>query len=188
MDKSIILQILFAYRFIQNEFIQDIMNELGFLSMKVNPIIRINNDYLSISFKNKDVKNQIKLPYYDKNKEKQNGILDKINTLNIKQKQCLLFLVLSILCKRACIIQGDTAAGKTHLIRLFAEMLGQKLIIYQINKETGLSIFTGQSTLLDHLENEEISIIIKYFEVLSKIEKFQNYINDHFTYDNYNAE
>ena len=188
LDKSIVLQILFAYRVIQNEFIQDIMNELGFLSMKVNPIIRINNDYLSISFKNKDVKNQIKLPYYDKNKEKQNGILDKINTLNIKQKQCLLFLVLSILCKRACIIQGDTAAGKTHLIRLFAEMLGQKLIIYQINKETGLSIFTGQSTLLDHLENEEISIIIKYFEVLSKIEKFQNYINDHFTYDNYNAE
>ena len=188
LDKTIILQILFAYRFIQNEFIKDIMNELGFLSMKVNPIIKIDNDCLSISFKNKDAKSQIKLPYYDKNIEEQNGILDKINTLNIKQKQCMLFLVLSVLCKRACIIQGDTAAGKTHLIRLFAEILGQKLIIYQINKETGLSIFTGQSTLLDHLENEEISIIIKNFEVLSKNELFQSYINDHFAYDNYNTE
>ena len=187
MDKSIILQILFAYRLFQNDFIKDIMNELGFFSMKVNPNIRINNDYLSISFKN-DIKKEIKLPYYDKNKEKQKGISDKINTLNIKQKQCMLFLVLSIICKRACIIQGDTAAGKTHLIRLFAEMLGQKLIVYRINKETGLSIFTGQSTLLDYLENEEISIIIKYFEALYKIETFQSYINDHFTYDNYNNE
>ena len=188
LDKSIILQILFAYRFIQNEFIKDIMNELGFLTMKVNPTFKMENDCLSISFKNKDFKNKIILPYYDKEKEKENKVLDKINTLNIKQKQCMLFLVLSILCNRACIIQGDTAAGKTHLIRLFAEMLGQKLIVYQINKETGLSIFTGQSTLLNHLENEEIEIINKYFEALSKIETFQNYINDNFTYDNYNVE
>ena len=46
LDKSIILQIIFAYRFIQNEFIKDIMSELGFLSMKVNPIIKNKDDYL----------------------------------------------------------------------------------------------------------------------------------------------
>ena len=100
---------LFAYRFIQNEFIKDIMDELGFLSMKVNPIIKNKKEYISISLKNTDIKNEIKLPIYDKNEINQNEVEKKINTLNIKQKQCLLFLSLSILCKRACIIQGDTA-------------------------------------------------------------------------------
>ena len=95
----------------------------------------------------------------------------------------MLFLFLSILCKRACIIQGDTAAGKTHLIRLFSEMLGQKLIVYQINKETGLSIFTGQSTLLDYLEEDEKKLVRKYFEKLSKDEKLLGYINNLFFYD-----
>ena len=48
LDKSIILQIIFVYRFIQNEFIKDIMSELGFLSMKVNPIIKNKDDYLNL--------------------------------------------------------------------------------------------------------------------------------------------
>ena len=186
LDKYIILQIIFAYRFIQNEFIKDIMNELGFLSLKANPIIKNKDDYLSISFKNKDIKNEIKLPYYDKINKLE--IQQNLNTLNIKQKQCILFLALSVLCKRACIIQGDTASGKTHLIRLFAEMLGQKLIVYQINKETGLSIFSGQSVLLNHLEEEEIFTIVKYFEILSQKEIFQKYLNNYFFFDNYNSE
>ena len=186
LDKSIILQILFAYRFIQSEFIKDIINELGFLTMKMNPIIKNKDYYLSIRFKNNEVKNEIRLPYYGKiNKDE---ILKKINTLNIKQKQCILFLALSILCKRACVIQGDTASGKTYLIRLFAEMLGQKLIVYQINKETGLSIFSGQSILLNHLEPEEISTIIKYFEILSEKEYLQTYINENFSFKSFSNE
>ena len=186
LDKSIILQILFAYRFIQSEFIKYIINELGFLTMKMNPIIKNKENYLSISFKNKEVKNEIKLSYYGyiNNTE----LLQKINTLNIKQKQCILFLALSILCKRACVIQGDTASGKTYLIRLFAEMLGQKLIVYQINKETGLSIFSGQSILLNHLEPEEISKVIGYFEILSKKECLQEYINEIFSFESFNDE
>ena len=130
--------------------------------MKLNPYFQNNDDGLSISFKKS--KNEILIPYYGNNQINREELKQKINTLNLKQKQCLLFLVLSILCKRACVIQGDTAAGKTHLIRLFAEMLGQKLIVYQINKETGLSIFTGQSTLQNHLEKEEISKIKIHFE------------------------
>ena len=188
IDKSIILQILFAYRFIQNEFIKDIMNELGFLSMKVNPIIRTEKDYLSISLKKKDLAKQLTLHYYNKFPKNNNEMERKINTLNIKQKQCLIFLALSILCKRACIIQGDTASGKTHLIRLFAEILGQNLIVYQINKETGLSIFTGQSTLLNKLEKEEITTIENYLEILSKNETFHRHIKNEFFYDNYHTE
>ena len=96
LDKSIILQILFAYRFIQSEFIKEILDELGFLTMKLNPIFKLEENVLSLSFKNKEFKNEIKLPYYNQFKVKREESLNKINTLNIKQKQCLLFLVLSI--------------------------------------------------------------------------------------------
>ena len=37
-----------------------------------------------------------------------------------------------------------TASGKTYLIRLFCEMIGRNLIIYQLNKDTPLSILSGQ--------------------------------------------
>ena len=60
-------------------------------------------------------------------------------------------------------------------------MLGQKLIVYQINKETGLSIFTGQSTLQNNLEKEEISIVEQYFTSLSKNENFKNYFKENIT-------
>ena len=186
IDKSYIFQIIFAYRFIQNEFIFEIMKKLGFLSMKLNPYFQNNDDGLSISFKKS--KNEILIPYYGNNQINREELKQKINTLNLKQKQCLLFLVLSILCKRACVIQGDTAAGKTHLIRLFSEMLGQKLIVYQINKETGLSIFTGQSTLQNHLEKEEISKIKIHFETLSKNEKLKSYLNINFSYEELTEE
>ena len=186
LDKSIIFQIIFAHRFIQNEFIKEIMKKLGFFSLKVNPIIQNKEAYLSISFKKS--KNEIQLPYFNKIEINKEEIKQKINTLNLKQKQCLLFLVLSILCKRACIIQGDTASGKTHLIRLFAEMLGQKLIVYQINKETGLSIFIGQSTLQKYLEEEEITTIKKYFDALSQNENFKIYLNNNFCYENITNE
>ena len=188
LEKYIILQILFIYRFIQNDFIKDIMKELGFLSMKVNPIIKNKEDCLSISFSNKDIKNELKISYYGDFVIQKAELESKVNTLNIKQKQCLLFLALSILCKRACIIQGDTASGKTHLVRLFAELVGQKLVVYQINKETGLSMFTGQSTLLEHLEEDEIKTIIKYFDALSKFDIFQSYINNNFYYDSTNTD
>ena len=67
-------------------------------------------------------------------------------------------------------------------------MLGQKLIVYQINKEKGLSIFTGQSTLLNHLEKDEISTIIKYFEILSNNGFFQNYLESNFSLNNLSDE
>ena len=188
LDKSIILQMIFAYRFIQNEFILEIMNDLGFKSLKINPDFRIQKDQLSISFKNQDSKKEIIFRNYDHNTINEDEIEKKINTLNMRQKQCLLFISLSIKCKRACVIQGDTASGKSHLVRLLAEMLGQKLIVYQINKETGLSLFSGQSTLSSHLDNEEIETILNYFTTLNKYEPLREYISKYFLFDNYNSE
>ena len=188
LDKSIILQIIFAYRFIQNDFIKEIMNELGFLSMKINPVFKFQDDYFSMNFKNKDFKNELKLHYINKFSVDKNEVHKKVNTLNIKQKQCILFLILSILCKRACIIQGDTASGKTHLVRLLADMVGQTLIVYQINKETGLSIFTGQSTLSNDLDRDEKKDIIDYFQKLCEDKNLQDYLKQNFSFDSYSAD
>ena len=69
---------IFAYRFIQNEFISDIINDLGFLSLKINPDFKIHNDYLSIRFKNQDRKKEIKLRNYFYNKINENEIEKKL--------------------------------------------------------------------------------------------------------------
>ena len=42
---------------------------------------------------------------------------------------------------RVCIIQGETASGKSYVISKFAKVLGKKLIIYQMNSDSSLSIF-----------------------------------------------
>ena len=47
---------------------------------------------------------------------------------------CFIFLACAYLSKRACILQGDTASGKSFLVRLFADMLGKNLFILDFFK------------------------------------------------------
>ena len=69
------------------EFIKDIINELSLLSLKVNPIIKNKDNYLAISFKNKEIKKEIQLSHYGNVNEEE--ISKKINKLYIRQKQCI---------------------------------------------------------------------------------------------------
>ena len=82
-------------------------------------------------------------------------IKTKFNYLTLDEKNCILFLLCSILSKRSCILIGDTGSGKSFLIKFLAKMLGQKLNIYQMNNNTGMSIFTGQSVIKEKLTEEE---------------------------------
>ena len=52
---------------------------------------------------------------------------------------------------RVCIIQGEIALGKSYVI--FS--LGKKLIIYQMNSDSSLSIFLNQSILSNQLKENE---------------------------------
>ena len=70
-------------------------------------------------------------------------ILEKLNTLTKPQKHCLLFLSCSYLTNYSIILQGNTNSGKTHLITLFAKMMGKKLNIYQMNKDINFLSFLG---------------------------------------------
>jgi hypothetical protein len=82
--------------------------------------------------------------------------LDCINSLTLSQRHCLLFLIISVLSHQFCIIQGATASGKSHLVRLFARLLGKKLITIQLNGDIGISSLTGQ--FLPHGELSDMDI------------------------------
>ena len=73
----------------------------------------------------------------------------------------------TILGDRVCIIQGETASGKSYVISKFAKVLGKKLIIYQMNSDSSLSIFLNQSILSNKLKENE------YFELKEKFDKIK---------------
>jgi midasin (ATPase involved in ribosome maturation) len=57
--------------------------------------------------------------------------------------------------KKTPIIQGVIASGKSFIIKLLAEILGQDLSIYQLNSNSGISLFTGQSITKEEFYKKE---------------------------------
>ena len=74
-----------------------------------------------------------------------------ISTLSFEQKKCLIILGLAVKSKFPCILQGSSGIGKSHLIKLFAKLLGKKLYIIKLNKDNDISLFSKK-------------IVYKYFE------------------------
>ena len=88
-------------------------------------------------------------------------LLEKINTLSIEQRICLIFLILSVKSKIvANILQGKSLSGKTFIIKLLSEILGQDLIIFQLNNDSGLSLLTNQISPKFYIEKEAAEEII----------------------------
>ena len=104
-------------------------------------------------------------------KDKRKELLLKTHSLSPDQRRGIIFLMLSILSDIPCVIQGITSSGKTHLIRLFCELLGQKPLIIDINNDTGISILLKQLVPKEELEQEKISKIKKKIKKLIKSEK-----------------
>ena len=117
---------------------------------------------------------------YNSKKINPNEIKNEILTLSNIQKQCLLFLFISILSKKTCIIQGQTASGKSKLIPLIAKMLGKKLHIYQMNNDSGISILTGYNKIEDELSNEEKEDLINICKKLKEFINIEFYLEEIF--------
>ena len=64
--------------------------------------------------------------------------------MTLTEKLCFLFLLCCIKADKVPIIQGLTASGKSYIVMLLTELLGYKLTIYQLNANSGISIFTGK--------------------------------------------
>ena len=95
-------------------------------------------------------------------------------------------MILCFKSKIIPIIQGETASGKSFIIRLFSKMLGQKLNVYQMNQDTGLSIFTGQSILSSTLTKEDEVSFKKVFSGFEEIPRIKDYFISNF--ENVNVE
>ena len=124
--------------------------------------------------------------------------MEEINYLNniflsltSNQKIGILFLILCTLSKRASIIQGEKASGKSHLIRAFAKLMGKELNIYQLNSKSSTSLLIGQAKLNSKITKEEYEKLKKIFLSLEKFELINNNINKSFKqkeYENWNAQ
>ena len=77
-----------------------------------------------------------------------------------------------VIAKKTPIIQGITASGKSFIIKLLSEILGQDLSIYQLNSNSGLSLFTGQSVMKEEFDDKEKNNLKKI-----KIKKNKKKIN-----------
>jgi len=177
IDRSLISQMVFAYRFIQQESIQYILSMMSIGKMSYNPqfILNLENQKLLIKI-SEESKKALEIPINDISNVNEMKIQEALASLTIPQKHCMTFMACSLLAKRTCILQGNTASGKSFLVRLFAQMLGQKLVVYQMNSDTGMSILTGQSIISDSISFQEDAKIDHAYSELCMIPYFREYL------------
>ena len=180
INEEIIFQILFAYKFIDYDIVKKAKKQFNF-SFEFLPYFEYFFEIMKQNFL--CLKSNI-----NSNEEKEilltgniniKYIKKKINTLTEVQKQCLLFLFISFLSKRTCIIQGPTASGKSKLVSLFAKMIGKELIVYQMNNDTNSSMLSGQKILCNNLTNIEIKKFLDIINIITQLKIFSdNKINN----------
>ena len=88
--------------------------------------------------------------------------------MTFNEKFCFLFLFCCIKAKITPIIQGLTASGKSYIIKIFAEILGQDLSIYQLNSNSGISLFIGNFIMKDNFDEiikEKLEKVLKILKI-----------------------
>ena len=173
IDKSLIMLFIFAYHFNQPINISKIIEYLDLPKQsEFIPVIDYDED-----------KKKVKL-YISKNSKefisvsiKNPGVIEKERNIKIfesltkSQKHCFIFLICCIKAKKVPIIQGKTASGKSFLIQQFAKLLGQESILYQMNSNTGNSLFTGQEIIKEKFDKDELKRMKKAYNNIKKILK-----------------
>jgi len=186
-DVDIIFAMVFVYRFTEEEIIEDLKKELHIQSIDMKPSLIYDMPIGTLTYAIGE-KNKIQIKTYFKAPLTNDEITNLKNvfiSLTSNQKSCILFLILCALTKRACIIQGETASGKSHVIRTFALLVGKNLNVYQLNSESSTSLLTGQSTLNTKITKDESEELNKIFETLEIFEQIKDKINDKFPKDKY---
>ena len=159
LDINIILSFIFIFRYSDDEIREKIKKVLKIKYDDINTSIKLVSDvghlYLEIKMNDK----YYYLPFHEiKDNEEKNINIEEINqnlvSLTGPQRYCLLFLSCCYISNKPCILQGETSSGKTHLIHLFANMLGKKLKVYQMNNDSNVILINGQSKFEDLKEDE----------------------------------
>ena len=156
INETFVSIVIFAYRFIHQDIFEGALKIIGAENNHFEPQFDFITEgiqrYLLIRLSDDEpgIKLQISSIGIDKNLAR-----TQIDSLTMAQKHCLLFLAFSVMTKQTCILQGGTASGKSHIIRLFAKILGKKLNVYHMNNETSPSFLSGQSILENKLSDDD---------------------------------
>ena len=159
VNTFIIIQFIFIYRFYKLELIEESKKRLGLIDLTFDPEIEYTNEAKNLKIKliQGERESYIEAKTFDNeliNKDIEN-IINSFNNITIYGKYALIFLICSVLTKRACILQGENCSGKTFLIRFLAKMFGRKLIEYQMNSDVGMSLFTRDSIINKSLSTKD---------------------------------
>ena len=175
LDKKLFMTFIFDYHFNQIENKIKVRNNLKLNEYNFEPIINYDGDKKHLTFQTSKTGKSNNLRIRIKYPEKINveELKNKFKALTFDQKFCFLFLLCCVKAKKTPIIQGVTASGKSFIIKIFAEILGmeQELSIYQLNSNSGLSLFTGQHVIKKEFENDEKEKLSNILELLNQKNK-----------------
>ena len=154
-----------------------IINELKLDKLAFNPEIKYDgsNKFFYFKTSKEGSYDKIKVDVYHPKQIKKFGAKNLellFESLTLSEKYCILLLICSLKANKTVILQGKTAAGKSFVILKFSLLLGQKLNIYQMNSNSGMSILTGQSIIKPDFDEEEIKILKKSYKTVKSF--FQN--------------
>ena len=167
LDKGIFMNFIFQHHFTHLDSIKKVQKSLNFIDYMFNPYIEYsaNNKELKFKISKKGKRNIIKIPIKNPEKIKKENI-KLFSLLTQTEKFCLLFLLCCLKAQKVPIIQGMTASGKSFSINILSKIMGEELFIYQMNENTGISIFTGQSIIKQEFSKEELNELQNIIELI----------------------
>ena len=181
LDKNVFSHFIFENHFNQEENKAKVEKVLNLNEYLFNPIIEYGKDEkeekekLIFKSQRESDKNmviyEIKKHIDDKEKKE---LKEKFDRLTLKEKFCFLFLICCVKARITPIIQGETASGKSFIVKLFSEILGQEINIYQLNSNSGISLFTGQSIMKEELDEKEKKKLKNILELLGENKEIEN--------------
>ena len=126
------------------------------------------NEYLCVApF---EAEEQIKIKIKGESKEIK---INKIHSLTPEQRICLIFLIICYKSNLPCIIQGPSSSGKTHIIKLFFDLINEDLEVIQLNNDSGINVLIGQIEPNNELDKESIKKIQNLFKDIELFEELK---------------
>lgn len=171
INQLYLMLFIFVYRFDNREIQEKMENVLNLkLTDDFNPYIDYDdNQKKLIIFLGKNKYDNIELKIT--NSKKINKFENKrlFSYLTKLQKLGIIFLICCIQSGRIPLIQGETASGKSYLMKILAKLFGQEMILYQITSNSVISIITGQDIIKAEIDENEKDILKRTFKNIKKL-------------------
>ena len=142
--------------------------DFGYKNNTTEFFMKVNDKSFSLEVSKSNQSNLSDNSFLPISEEMQKYFEKEKNTLSFEQIKCFIFLGLAVKSKMACIVQGPSGVGKSHLIKLFAKFLGKKLHIFELNKDNQISLLT-KCYIFNNYSKEEKEDIQTYLDKIYKI-------------------